>query len=561
MTLADRFSGFIGWPISRKLFLLGSGGTLATLLALVVTELTFSTVRTGAMHLDALFRYFAFWLAAQIVLSAAAFQALRSGSEGRWAAYLFVIVQSPFIVGLLHLFGTMGTPLVAIYPAIAVLWILMTDDRIGLFGACNLVGWIAIVGTLETTHYLPFAPILVARGIDDQNDPVWFWTMYFNLLVLLAVCVSLCVLLQRTRRNQDAQLRLAHSALEKANRLIRRYLPAKLAEAISSGRYVEAAKPERRKLTIVSIGIEDFALVAEELEAEDLASVLSQYVSEMFAIAERHDGSVNHVVGDGILILFGAPHGTDDRDDALRAVRLAQEVQDRVAAMRDMWSRHGLDKPFQSRIGLNTGYISVGDFGSQGRKVYSAVGLQTNIAERIQAQCPPGAVLLSRATWALVNGAVRTTQHGEIQVVGIAHPVLLYALVRDGEPVVTAGPTEERRPLNGGSVTSWSFGEAQFDEGRLQLSFAGQPVELERKPLEVLRYLLRHAGELVTKDELLAAIWPGRILSETVVAKSVSRLREVLCDDDQALIKTVHGYGYLFAAEIASAPRNSGTAR
>src|SRR5205814_1702935 len=126
--------------------------------------------------------------------------------------------------------------------------------------------------------------------------------------VLLGVCVSLCVLFQRTRRNQDAQLRLAHGALENANRLIRRYVPAKLAEEIHSGRYVETAKPERRKLTLVSISIEDFALAAEELEAEDVASVLSRYVSEIFAIAERHDGSVNHVVGDGILILFGAPH-------------------------------------------------------------------------------------------------------------------------------------------------------------------------------------------------------------------------------------------------------------
>jgi class 3 adenylate cyclase/DNA-binding winged helix-turn-helix (wHTH) protein len=549
MTLAQRLSGFISWPISRKLFLLGSGGSLATLLALVVTEVTFSSVRVGAMHLDVLFDYFVLWLVAQVTLSIAAYQAMRGGTQGRWAAYLFVTVQAPFIVGLLHLFGTMGTPLVAIYPAIVILWILMTDERIGLFGCLNLVGWIAVIGALETTGALPYAPVLVERTIDAQNDPVWFWTMFFNILVLLGVCVSLCVLFQRTRLRQDAELRLTHVELEEANRLIRRYVPAQLADAITSGRYVEAAKPERRKLTIVSIGIEDFALAAEELEAEDLAAVLSEYVSEMFAIADRHEGSVNHVAGDGILILFGAPHVTDDRDHALRAIRLAEDVHDRVAAMRNTWANHGLDKPFQIRIGINTGYISVGDFGTAGRKLYSAVGLQTNIAERIQAECPAGEVLLSHTTWALVHDVIASGPHGEIQVTGLAHPLRLYALARDG---VQAPASGAHSVSDSGGV--WSFGDVRFDESRLQLSIAGQAVDLERKPLEVLRYLLRHAGQVVTKDELLVAIWPGRVLSETVVAKSVSRLREVLRDEDQLLIKTVHGYGYLLAAEITSAP-------
>ncbi|MGL1701424.1 winged helix-turn-helix domain-containing protein, partial [Vibrio parahaemolyticus] len=74
----------------------------------------------------------------------------------------------------------------------------------------------------------------------------------------------------------------------------------------------------------------------------------------------------------------------------------------------------------------------------------------------------------------------------------------------------------------GNAALCWHFSGCVLDEASLRLSVGGQVVELERKPLEVLRYLLRHAGEVVTKDEVLEAVWPGRILSDTVLAKAVS---------------------------------------
>lgn len=96
----------------------------------------------------------------------------------------------------------------------------------------------------------------------------------------------------------------------------------------------------------------------------------------------------------------------------------------------------------------------------------------------------------------------------------------------------------------------WLFEHCVFDESSLELRVHGVLVELERKPLEVLRHLLRHAGEIVTKEELHTAVWPGRIVSETVLAKAISRIREVLADDAQTLIKTVHGYGYRLIAPV-----------
>jgi serine/threonine protein kinase len=86
----------------------------------------------------------------------------------------------------------------------------------------------------------------------------------------------------------------------------------------------------------------------------------------------------------------------------------------------------------------------------------------------------------------------------------------------------------------------------------------GTKIDIERRPLELLRLLLLHAGEVVTKDELLDALWPDREVTESSVTKCVARLRQALGDDEQTQIKTVHGYGYQFAAELRTEPRPSG---
>ncbi|MDB5967923.1 MAG: Non-specific serine/threonine protein kinase [Hydrocarboniphaga sp.] len=93
----------------------------------------------------------------------------------------------------------------------------------------------------------------------------------------------------------------------------------------------------------------------------------------------------------------------------------------------------------------------------------------------------------------------------------------------------------------------WLFTGFVLDESTLELSRDGRLLPIERKPLEALLFMLQHSGEVVTKEELLAAVWPGRILSDTALAKCISRLREVLGDQNQTLIKTAHGYGYRFA--------------
>jgi DNA-binding winged helix-turn-helix (wHTH) protein/tetratricopeptide (TPR) repeat protein len=112
---------------------------------------------------------------------------------------------------------------------------------------------------------------------------------------------------------------------------------------------------------------------------------------------------------------------------------------------------------------------------------------------------------------------------------------------------VTEIALAEASPLVG---RRWVFGSAVLDERSLELHVNGRQAEIERKSLEVLLYLLHHAGEVVTRDDLAENLWPGRVLTDTVLTRCISLLRQVLEDDERGLIRTVHGYGYRLVAQI-----------
>jgi class 3 adenylate cyclase len=156
---------------------------------------------------------------------------------------------------------------------------------------------------------------------------------------------------------------------------------------------------------------------------------LNGYVADMADIADRNGAALNQIIGDGLMIIFGAPVATNDQDHALRAVGMALEMQERVSALRERLKRDGIEKPFAVRMGINTGFTTVGDFGSEGRATYTAIGTQTNLAARIEQLCAPGEVWISHSTWALCCNAFDCEEKGEVVVKGIRSPVKLYRVL------------------------------------------------------------------------------------------------------------------------------------
>ena len=148
---------------------------------------------------------------------------------------------------------------------------------------------------------------------------------------------------------------------------------------------------ERKKLTIFFSDIVNFTATTERLQPEELTRLLNEYLSEMSAIAARHGGTVDKFIGDAMLVFFGDPETKGVAEDAKAGVAMALEMQQRLAELDEAWRRRGIEQPFRARMGINSGYCNVGNFGSGDRMDYTIIGAEANLAARLQSIADPAA--------------------------------------------------------------------------------------------------------------------------------------------------------------------------
>ena len=163
-----------------------------------------------------------------------------------------------------------------------------------------------------------------------------------------------------------------NAALDRSQTLIRRYVPRALANDIISGK-LNVGPPERLTVTTLFSDIVDFTALADRVEPEVITQVLSEYMAAMVEIVEKHGGTVNEFMGDGLMALFGAPNPLEPEQQALSATLAATAMQERVPELHTRWNRLGLTTPVATRIGIHTGVASVGSYGSAGRMTVSVV--------------------------------------------------------------------------------------------------------------------------------------------------------------------------------------------
>jgi adenylate cyclase len=140
-------------------------------------------------------------------------------------------------------------------------------------------------------------------------------------------------------------------------------------------------------------------------------------------VAVNHGGALDNFIGDGLMVLFGAPVAVGEREGALGAVRTAMQMRTRMRELAAELGRRGIPGNLQVRAGINTGHCTVGVFGSDVLRAYKAVGLAVNLAARLQAEADPGGILCGYRTYALVEGNVHAVRRGPLQVKGSARPV------------------------------------------------------------------------------------------------------------------------------------------
>ncbi len=182
--------------------------------------------------------------------------------------------------------------------------------------------------------------------------------------------------IERTQELQGSLQKIndKNHELETLSSKLSKYLSKQIYDSIFSGQQDVKIESYRKKLTVFFSDIKDFTKLTESLESESMTELLNHYLNEMAEIALQYGGTIDKFIGDSIMIFFGDPETKGQKGDALACVQMAYEMRERMKALQSEWERQGVLKPLRIRIGINTGFCTVGNFGSEDRLDYTIIG-------------------------------------------------------------------------------------------------------------------------------------------------------------------------------------------
>jgi adenylate cyclase len=226
----------------------------------------------------------------------------------------------------------------------------------------------------------------------------------------------------RLNRQLEARVEEQMAELIRTGEL-KRFMPHQIAEGVLAGELSPSEGFERRKLTMLFADMVGFTDLSDTLEPEELSDVLNEYLREMTAVAVSHRGTLDNYIGDGLMVIFGAPIREEEAVQAWGAVQAAFDMKARAEELTAAIRGRGIPADTRVRVGVNTGHCTVGVFGSDIMRAYKAVGFAVNVAARLQSEADPGTVLVGFRTYALVKDRVRAEPREPLTIKGAARPV------------------------------------------------------------------------------------------------------------------------------------------
>src|SRR5574341_272657 len=202
------------------------------------------------------------------------------------------------------------------------------------------------------------------------------------------------------------------------------HTPQHLAEKILTSK--GALEGERKQVTVLFADLKGSMELLAEHDPEEARTILDPVLERMMEAVHRYEGTVNQVMGDGIMALFGAPVAHEDH--AVRACYAALRMQESVAQYAEgVFRSQGV--PLQIRVGLNSGEVVVRAIGSDLHMDYTAVGQTTHLAARMEQMATPGTILMSANTLSLAEGYVKVKPLGPMPVKGLPTPLEVYEVL------------------------------------------------------------------------------------------------------------------------------------
>lgn len=180
---------------------------------------------------------------------------------------------------------------------------------------------------------------------------------------------------------------------------------------------------ERRTITILTSDLRGFTGISERLDPEEVVKLLNLYLSDMADVITTYQGTIDEFMGDGILVLFGAPLPRDD--DPERAIACGIAMQLAIVEVNKKITAMGL-APFEMGVGINTGEVVVGNIGSEKRAKYGVVGSQVNLTYRIESYTTGGQILISETTYKLLEDILEIRGTRQVAPKGVKTNITIY---------------------------------------------------------------------------------------------------------------------------------------
>ena len=219
------------------------------------------------------------------------------------------------------------------------------------------------------------------------------------------------------------------------------FSPEVVQNIVSKGGHI-SVETQRKKLTVFFSDIVGFSSLTADLEPEVVTQMLYEYLTEMTRIADRWGATVDKYIGDALMVFFGDPVSQGVQKDAARCVLMALEMRSALGAIQAAWRTMGIMKVLRIRTGIHTGVCTVGNFGSQTRLDYTAIGNGVNVAARLESIARPDTILCSEQTAMLVQDVCSLRRVGEVTLKNIPTPYVTYE-VRPKEESTTSIYVEE----------------------------------------------------------------------------------------------------------------------
>jgi adenylate cyclase len=289
----------------------------------------------------------------------------------------------------------------------------------------------------ERTRRIPVIFVTAKSEVEDEAmgfglGAVDYITKPVSPAIVLARVRTQLALKQSYRKLEDLSLKLA------------RYLSREIYQSIFEGRQDAGIGCSRKKLTVFFSDIVGFVSKTEGMESEDLTFILNGYLNRMADVVSKYGGTLDKFIGDAVLVFFGDPETTGVPEDAVSCVRMALEMKNAISELNQAWLAKGIRHGFEVRMGITTGFSTVGNFGSDVRMDYTIIGNQVNLANRLQAAAQPGEILIGQETWLLIKDKFSCVAKEPIQVKGFDRQIQTYA-VTGAALAADAAPIEDAR--------------------------------------------------------------------------------------------------------------------